>query len=158
MHVVVLSNKHWRVWRVQRSLHVKDPFVVFEKEKVNAASKAKLSVPIHLPFFPVAFKNRCARSHPLFDIDNCWTCFRPEYAWNTCHWTIGNQQSIKKQNFQSLHITHFFQWQSKTVALLCPIPPLFDIDNCWSCFRSEYAWNVCHWLKATNNQSINHIC
>ena len=48
------------------------------------------------------------------------------------------------------------QWQSKTVALLCPIPPLFDSDYCWTCSHHEYAWNICHWKLSiqTNNNPI----
>ena len=43
----------------------KTPFIVFEKEQVNALQKAKFFVPIHHSLFPVAVKNLCpVVSHP----------------------------------------------------------------------------------------------
>ena len=42
-----------------------------------------------------------------------WTCSRPEYAWNICHWTLSNQQSINL--FSKLTIHFVFKSDIKRV-------------------------------------------
>ena len=71
----------------------------WKKNRLMRLQKAKLYVPTNHSIFPMAVKNRCpvvSHPSPFFHIDNCWTCSRSQCAWNICHWTLSNQQSINQ--------------------------------------------------------------
>ena len=65
-----------------------------------------------------------------------------------------NRRPVTKQNFPPLSNPQIFQWQSKGPSLTDSLLTVYILIYCLTCFRLEYACNICHWTLS-NNQSIN---
>ena len=74
---------------------------------------------------------------------------------NSSFWVV-RRRPVTRLNFPPLSNPQFFQWQSKSPSLTGPFVTVYILIYCLlTCFRPEYAWNICHWTL-NNNQSINH--
>ena len=65
-----------------------------------------------------------------------------------------SRRPVTRLNFPPLSNPQFFHWQSKNPSLTGPLLTVYILIYCLTCFRPEYAWNICYWTL-NNNQSIN---
>ena len=73
---------------------------------------------------------------------------------NNSFWVV-RRRPVTRLNFPPLSNPQFFQWQSKSPSLTGPFLSVYILIYCLlTCFRPEYAWNICHWTL-NHNQSIN---
>ena len=72
---------------------------------------------------------------------------------NSSFWVV-RRRLVTRLNFPPLSNPQFLQWLSKSPSLTGPFDTVYILIYCLlTCFRPEYAWNICHWTL-NNNQSI----